>query len=46
MSKIGIIDIGSNTFNLLVFCTKQKEKLYNTEIFVGIRKGTKKKNYK
>ena len=43
MSKIGIIDIGSNTFNLLVFCTKQKEKLYNTEIFVGIRKGTKKK---
>ena len=30
MSKIGIIDIGSNTFNLLVFCTKQKEKLYKT----------------
>jgi len=42
MSKVGIIDIGSNTFNLLVFCTKKKEKLYNTEIFVGIRKGTKK----
>ena len=42
MSKIGIIDIGSNTFNLLVFCTKRKKKLYNTEVFVGIRKGTKK----
>ena len=42
MSKIGIIDIGSNTFNLLVSCTKRKERLYSTEIFVGIRKGTKK----
>ena len=42
MSKIGIIDIGSNTFNLLVSSTQQKEKLFNKKTFVGIRKGTKK----
>ena len=41
MSKIGIIDIGSNTFNLLVSCTKSKENIYSKEIHVGIRKGTK-----
>jgi len=41
MSKIGIIDIGSNTFNLLVSCTKSKESIYSKEIHVGIRKGTK-----
>lgn len=42
MSKIGIIDIGSNTFNLLVSCTNKKEKIYSKEKYVGIRKGTKK----
>ncbi len=41
MSKIGIIDIGSNTFNLLVSCTKSKDSIYSKEIHVGIRKGTK-----
>jgi len=43
MSKIGIIDIGSNTFNLLVSCTKTKQGIYSQEKHVGIRKGTKKK---
>lgn len=42
MSKIGIIDIGSNTFNLLVSCTNKKKKIYSKEKYVGIRKGTKK----
>jgi len=42
MSKIGIIDIGSNTFNLLVSCTKEKKHIHSKEIYVGIRKGTKK----
>ena len=42
MSRIGIIDIGSNTFNLLVSCTKKQEKIYYKEKHVGIRKGTEK----
>jgi len=42
MSTIGIIDIGSNTFNLLVSCTDSKKTLYSKEEYVGIRQGTKK----
>ncbi len=42
MSKIGIIYIGSNTFNLLISCTQKKKHIYSKETYVGIRKGTKK----
>ncbi len=42
MSKIGIIDIGSNTFNLLISCTDKKKKIFSKEKYVGIREGTKK----
>ena len=40
MSKIGIIDIGSNTFNLLISCVTTKKSIFRCEDFVGIRKGT------
>jgi len=40
MSNIGVIDIGSNTFNLLVSSIKVKKTILSKETFVGIRKGT------
>ncbi len=40
MSNIGVIDIGSNTFNLLVSSVKVKKTIFSKETFVGIRKGT------
>ena len=40
MSKVGIIDIGSNTFNLLISCLITKKSIFRCENFVGIRKGT------
>ena len=40
MSNIGIIDIGSNSFNLIICSLFTKTNIYFEEIFVGIRKGT------
>ena len=40
MSNIGVVDIGSNTFNLLVSSIKDKKTIFSKETFVGIRKAT------